>query len=234
MKKAILFVFSLALTIVQAEAQYAGKEFIRGNASVFFSSNSYSSYDSNASAGGFTAGLSKGKFLTDQKATGFRLEGGLNFYSYKNFRAGQPVSEKDASGIQGFSAGAGKFWQFYKHFGEQWGIYGEPSVNIGYAYSKYFVDPDSENYVRVKSNKYNVGVTLAAGAYYQLSPKWWLNASIGFSNPLSLSFEHRKREGFRAGDRVPGNDVKDNVFAYEFLPVMTLPSVGLGMTYFMR
>ncbi len=234
MKKVILFVFSLALTIVQAEAQYAGREFIKGNASVSFSSTTFQRNDSNSSSGGFTVGLSKGKFLTDQKATGFSLEGGLNFYSYKNFWTGQPITDKEATGIQGFSAGAGKFWQFYKHFGEQWGIYGEPSVNIGYAYSRYFENPGSENYVRVKNNKYRVGVSLAAGAYYRLSPKWWLNASIGFSNPLNLSFEHGRRDDFRAGNQVPGSGAKNNVFTYEFIPVMVLPSVGLGVTYFIR
>lgn len=232
MKKVILFIFSLALTIVQAAAQYAGRAFIKGNASIAFSSTSFRQNDSNFSNGGFTAGLSKGKFLTDQKATGFSLEGGLDFYSYTNFGTGKPVPNYKDQGIGGFSVGAGKFWQFYKHFGEQWGIYGEPSVNIGYAHSEYFESPNSEPHVGVKRNTYRAGVSLAAGAYYQLSPRWWLNASIGFSNPLNLSFEQAKWEEFNSSGSKISDGTKSNVFKYEFIPNMVLPSVGFGLTYF--
>ncbi len=233
MKKIVLFIFSLALAIVQASAQYAGREFIRGNASVTFSSTSFQRNDSNASNGGLSIGLSKGKFLTDQKVTGFSLNGSLSFYSYKNFWTGQKVDDDRARGIQNFSVGGGKFWQFYKHFGEQWGIYGEPSVNVGYTYSKYFQNPSIDPYVRTKSNVYRVGLSLAAGAYYKLSQKWWLNASIGFSNPLNFSFAHSKREDFSSGNQV-SDGTRGNVFSYELIPSLTLPSVSLGLTYFIR
>ncbi|ODS82258.1 MAG: hypothetical protein ABS46_09345 [Cytophagaceae bacterium SCN 52-12] len=233
MKKILLFIFSLALTIVQASAQYAGRAFIRGNAAVTFSSASERPSDSNISSGRLDAGFSKGKFLTDQKVSGFSLNGGVSNYSYKNIWGGQIVDDDRARGVPGFSIGAGKFWQFYKHFGEQWGIYGEPSVNVGYTYSKLFENANSDPYVRTKRSIYRVGLSLAAGAYYKLSEKWWLNASIGFSNPVNLSFEHSERADFSSGSKV--TDVrKENVFSYELIPSLTLPSVGFGLTYFIR
>ncbi len=235
MKKIVLFIFSLALTIVQATAQYAGREFIRGGASLTFSSTSPGGNNSNYSTGEFAAGVSKGKFLTDQKATGFGLSGGVNFYSDERFRNGQTENSERAGGVRGFSAGAGKFWQFYKHFGEQWGIYGEPSIGAGYTYAKYFEDRNASTYVRTQSNVYQVRFSLVAGAYYQLSRKWWLNTSIGFSNPVSLSFEHRKEANFNSGNQqeLPGG-TRDNIFRYEIIPNLTLPSVSLGLMYFMR
>lgn len=233
MKKIVLFIFSLALTILQASAQYAGRAFITGKASVAFSSTSFLQNESNASTGGLDFEISKGKFLTDQKATGFRLNGGMSFYNYKNYWTGQKVDDDRARGIPGFSLGAGKFWQFYKHFGEQWGIYGEPSVNVGYTYSKQFENPGSDPYVRTKSSVYRVGLSLAAGAYYKLSERWWLNASIGFSNPVNLSFKHNEQANFSAGEEVSGG-TKENVFSYGLIPSLTLPAVGLGLTYFIR
>lgn len=233
MKKIVLFIFSLVLAIVQASAQYAGREFIRGNASVTFSSTSTRPSDSNISTGRLDVGFSKGKFLTDQKVTGFSLNGGMSYYSYRNIWGGQIVDDDRARTIPGFSIGAGKFWQFYKHFGEQWGIYGEPSVNVGYTYSKLFENANSDPYVRTKRSIYWVGLSLAAGAYYKLSEKWWLNASIGFSNPVNLTFEHNERADFSSGNKV-ADGRKENIFSYQLVPSLTLPSVGLGLTYFIR
>lgn len=232
MKKTILLLVFIMLSLSDVAAQYAGKEFIMGNAALNVSSSRNRITNSSDAWGGFSADVSKGKFVTDQKATGFRLSGGLDFSSAS--RNGQPQYGGD-NGIRTLSLGAGKFWQYYKHFGDTWGIFGEPSVNAGYSFGRSFQSTSENVYNRTNSHAYEIGLSLRAGAYYQLSPKWWLNASLGFSNPVSVSFQHSKTVDFSVANDQPLSDgTKTRELNYRLVPGLNLPSVGLGLTYFIR
>lgn len=235
MKSTYLIAFFILFAAVnKASAQYEGREFIRGAGHLNFSNHKNSTVETSVSSGNLDISLSKGRFVTGNKATGFSLHGGIGL-SHMNDEAASLFPWRDkANGISGFTAGVGKFWQFYKHINENWGIYGEPSVGFDFSFSRAFSQEVSDAYLRQEKYQYALALNLRAGAYYKLSEKWWLNASLGFSNPVSLSLENRKNNILTAVDHRLNSTIKTNTINYQLTPALTLPSVGLGLTYFIR
>lgn len=204
-------------------AQYTGKKFISGSADLTIynnnpkSSSAYSSY-------GYSVDISLGKFVTETRVNGWSFSNSLLasksfYYDYTN---GQENKKNQLNSI-GF--GVGKFLHFYKHFNNKLGIYGGPGINANYMISKSFA-----NYLDEKSNHYvslNLGVS--GSMYYQLSNRWWIQASLAYANPISIGYEVVNNYG---GTNEGWS--KANSFKYNFTPNLTLPSVGLGLRYILK
>lgn len=222
-----LIVFLILGSSHMVFAQFEGRKFLAGSAGfVFNNSNPQNAKATNNY--GYNIELSLGKFNTDTRASGWRFNTLLtgqkqifNVYTQNSF------TQLERSGINGFEIGAGRFWQFYKHFNEHVGIYAGPAVDVIYGdKTNYFVGSDqplSKN--RTKTVMLSAG--LNAGLYYKLSSKWWVTGSIAFSNPVNVTYTHIKQ------DQTDGrnNNIQKGV-SYTFSPSFTFPSVAFGVRYF--
>jgi hypothetical protein len=177
---------------------------------------------------GYNFDISLGKFKTETLATGWTisnsLAGGKKLYSVYNNNTNVNM---ERSGISSVGFGVGHFWQFYKHFNEHVGIFGGPSVNLGFDNSKTYT-PDNGSLQETIGNKVTLGLNLSAGIYYQFSEKWWVTASLAFANPVSVSYQRHK---YMYPD-LAFEDTKVSMINYQISPVFTFPSVGLGVRYF--
>lgn len=228
MKKIIFYIALFILTgIGTVHAQYAGKRFISGSAGIDFdntdpkNSKSINNY-------GYNFDISLGKFKSETKASGIRLSsqlaGGKSYYSNGNYPSG-----KEWSGVKKLGFGVGYFWQYYKHFGEKFGIYGGPDVNVGFLTSKELVEGSlSINSITSerKTDQISLGLGLSAGTYYKLSERWWLTGTLAFSQPVSVSYDKRSLTALEEGVTMKSNELN-----YQLTPTFTFPSVSLGVRY---
>ena len=229
MKKIFLLALLIGFgTIGTLQAQFTGKKFIEGNAFINFKQNNNDSPDLSTNEYGYNFNISLAKFRTETRASGLRISnslgGGKSFYSSNSNGTG-PLIEK--SGLRSIGFGVGHFWQFYKHFNENVGIFGGPSVDLGYSNSKNY-NPDGGYLQENKSNKINLGLNLSAGIYYNLSEKWWVTASIAFANPVGITYENINYSNIAGMNE----STKVNQLEYQLTPTFTFPSVGLGVRYF--
>lgn len=213
-----------ACSVTAAFAQLEGKRFVSATAGIDFSRQNDDEYPASAQYGyNFSANL--GKFKTATKASGWNLSTSLSGQKDVQYRWGDAES---LQGITGVGAGLGYFWQHYKHFSDKFGIFGGPQVNVAYAYSKQ-LESNSNGYFERKKHTISPQFGISAGAYYALSERWWLTASLGFVDLIYLSYTRENAESLQTGETFSGNS-----FSYKLTPNLALPSVSLGLRYFFK
>lgn len=235
--KITLIVLGGCLTGGSVFGQYAGRKFISGDAGIYFSSFKDDDTDVGLTRGGVSLAASLGRFTADNKAKGFLVKGGVGFDRYLPDTPSNTFEDSRRNGINDYSFGTGMFWNYYKHFSSRIGIYGGPAVSLGYVYEQRYMVEFGGDLVRRRNNTVNASLSLTGGAYYQFSPKWWLTISLAYSDPVTGSFTHGRNTGYDASSEgfvKRSSDRRDNIFAYRFTPQLYLPSVGVGLTYFLK
>ncbi|TLV01059.1 hypothetical protein [Dyadobacter luticola] len=225
MKKIILFTLLIsAFSVNLVSAQFTGKRFISGEAAVTFGS---SNPDESKATNGYGYGINVnfGKFKTETRASGWNLstslQGRKEYYNINNV-------ETSVNGIRSVGGGIGHFWHFYKHFNDNFGIFGGPGIALNYVFDRRIEYPQGTAYEQ-KNHTVSASLDISAGGYYKLNERWWLLASLGFSQPVGVSFS--------AGSSTNMNDGVKSInhgLSYGFSPQITFPSVGLGLRYFFR
>ncbi|MEO6684811.1 MAG: outer membrane beta-barrel protein [Dyadobacter sp.] len=231
MKNIFYFIAILILGFSQtALAQWEGQKFMSGSASIMFNNNNPDLQKSSNNYGyNFSVGL--GKFKTSTRASGWNLNTSLsgskqNLTTYIN---GIPIN-REKNGINGFGIGAGRFWQFYKHFNDKTGIFAGPNISGRYDNSvTYATTNDATALVKNKTNAITLSAGLNAGLYYKLSPKWWVTADIAFSDFANISYSITK-----TGVEIDEYTTRQKNLNYNFSPSFRFPSVGFGLRYFLK
>lgn len=224
MKKLTLLILLLQIcTATAVMAQLEGRRFLSGGIGLNFDNNNPDMVKAtNNFSGNVNIGI--GKFKTQTRASGWNLSGYLG--GGKTLRNVNGQDETD-SGITQYGIGAGRFWQFYKHFNDKIGIYAGPNINLSYDYKKEWLTEQEEINIR-KTYATTLSLGVGAGVYYRLSEKWWLDASLGFATPFSVGYTKIDNEYVRSN-----TTAKANQFNYNLSPSFTFPSVGLGLRYFL-
>lgn len=224
MKKITLLIMLLQICAVSAVmAQLEGRRFLSGGISADFSNTNPDLEEATNNYNG-SVNIGIGKFKTQTKAVGWNLTG--YFGGGENLR---PVDGRSVprSGLNQYGIGAGRFWQFYKHFNDKIGIYVGPNLNLDYNYKKeWLVDQNNTNEQKRYATTLSLGVS--AGVYYRLSERWWLDASLGFATPFSVGYTRTNNNYY-----APTLNSKTSQFTYNLSPSFTFPSVGLGLRYFL-
>ncbi|SKB56106.1 outer membrane beta-barrel protein [Dyadobacter psychrophilus] len=224
MKKLTLLILLLQIcTATAVMAQLEGRRFLSGGIGLDFANTNPDLTESTNNYNG-NVNIGIGKFKTQTKAVGWNLSGYLGGGKTLRYVNGQDESQ---SGINQYGIGAGRFWQFYKHFNEKIGIYAGPNVNLSYNYKKERL-MEQENINDRKSHATTLSLGVGAGVYYRLSERWWLDASLGFATPFSLAYT--KINNDYVGSTVTSKASQIN---YNLSPSFTFPSVGLGLRYFL-
>ena len=210
-------------------AQYADRKFISGSAGIDFNNSKPQNADVTNSFG-YNFDLAIGKFKTNTKAVGWRLgnsiSGGKQTYSYYN---GNESVYHEETGIRVAGVGIGRFWQFYKHFNSQIGVYAGPNTDVRYSYAtEYSTSSDGRALYYQRNNKISLSAGLGAGMYYHFSEKWWVTASLAFSNPVSVDYSFISNSNI-----TDGSGYKQKLLTYSFSPNFTFPSVGFGLRCFL-
>ncbi|QRR01848.1 hypothetical protein [Dyadobacter sandarakinus] len=225
--KNILLTSSFLLCICTSLlAQHEGKKFISGIAGVNFQ-NQHSAQQSSQNTYNISISPELGKFKTNNRAEGFRLNAALS--GGKRIFAIVDGEEVRQNGITGAGGGIGYFWQYYRHFNGKAGIFAGPNVRAQYDYAKTLEFRGQVDIGEKISRQISLSAGLEAGAYYMLTERWWLLATLGFSTPLSLSYNHDKTE-LASGNAGTANQA----FTYDFKPALQFPSVGLGLRYVLK
>jgi opacity protein-like surface antigen len=229
MKKIFLFtLLILAISNGAVFAQMDGKRFISGSLSVGLGSTNPKENPSSNSYG-YNIDIGLGKFKTNTRASGWNLSTSLAGGKRSVTATRAPLT---VEGINGIGVGVGHFWQYYKHFNEKFGIYGGPQVNLNYNYGK-ATNVQSDGTVaeiyEVKQNSIALSLGLEAGAYYKLNERWWLLASLGFSQPFAAKYTLENTVKLPDSDQLTRHN-----FTYGFYPAINFPSVGLGLRYFFK
>lgn len=223
--KVIYYTFLLTLcSATAALAQLEGKRFISGGVSTNFNSISPET-GKNANNYGYGINLGLGKFKTATRAGVWSIFSSMNGAKQNVTGVTDTVT---ISGINGFTIGTGYSWSFYKHFNDKFGVFGGPGVSLKYAYGKSLAG-DGDNLYENKSNEITASFDLSAGAYYILNDRWWLTASLAFSNPVYLGYTFGRSEY-----RITGEGADHNGLKYQLSPNFNFPSVGLGLRYFFK
>lgn len=219
--------YTLLLTLCSATAalaQLEGKRFISGGVSTdFYATNPETGRSTNSYGYGINLGL--GKFKTNTRAGVWSVFSNMTGSKYS---VPGPSDTLTISGISSFGIGTGYDWSFYKHFGDKFGVFGGPGVSLRYAYGKSTAG-EGINLYEYKSNEIAALLQFSAGAYYVLNNRWWLTASLAFSNPVYLAYTFGSAE-----QRVSGEVTDNNGIKYQLSPNFNFPSVGLGLRYFFK
>lgn len=228
-----IFSLTLILFLSSAEillAQYQGSRFLSGSAGINFTNNNPQSQTATNDYG-YNFDISMGKFKTDKMAVGWRLSNFLGGAKsvYRIYDGNGQSQEFEKSGINSIGVGVGRFWQYYKHFNDKIGIFGGPQVDLSLSNSRSYETGSGSNInlIQTLTNKIQLSAGLSAGLYYHFTEKWWVTASLAFSNPISVdySFMSRSVDG-------TGETFKQKQLNYSFSPNFTFPSVGFGLRYF--
>lgn len=229
MKNIFFLIILLLITFSeQALAQFEGKHFISGSAGINFS-NSNPPGSSSSNTYGYNFNVDLGTFKTNTRASGWSLSNSLGGKKQQ-----YPLLENnsytvvDKSGITSVGIKAGRFWQYYKHFNDKIGIYGGPNIGFGYTNATdYNQDSNIQYLIKTKNNSYEISLGLSAGLYYKFSEKWWVTASLAFSDPVSISYTFASTTYSNVSD-----ENKARQLNYSLTPSFTFPSVGFGVRYF--
>lgn len=225
MKKLLSFIILIQMVaLTSAVAQLDGKRFISGSAGINFS-NSNPDLAKASHFYGYDFNLGIGKFKSETRASGWNLSSTLS--GNKSYFTGRNGELQVDDGISAFRIGAGHFWQYYKHFSSKFGIYAGPAIDGSYTRSNEITPQEDEIYDKI-SNSVSVTFAVNAGLYYQMSDRWWLTASLGFATPFTARYEFVDLVG-----QTSNSSYKSHGFIYQFSPAFTLPSVGLGLRYFL-
>lgn len=233
MKRIIYITAILVLANTSLHAQMIGKKFIQGNAMINFDDRKLDGIQDGLTSNnyGYSFDLLLGKFKKENVATGWllgsSLGGGKSNYI---LTSGGEVQVVDKSGINKAGISVGRFWHFYKPFSEKFGVYGGPDVRLSYNYTNdYETNSTNSQYLaQTKSNAASISLGLTGSVYYTLSDRWWLEASFAYANPIFL-----KLSGTQNG-RDGNLNIKTTAFSYQLSPQLALPSVGLGLRYFLK
>lgn len=212
-------------------AQLENKHFISGTVGVNFT-NSNPDVSKATNNYGYNFDIAIGKFKTNTKAVGWQINsflgaGKTNYSILSN----NVVTDIKKNGINDIGIGAGRFWQYYKHFNDKAGLFAGPQVNLSYSNSrKYELGSDNTYLSETKTNIIQLSAGLSAGVYYHFSEKWWMTASLAFSNPVSVGYSFSSTSGSPANST--DLSYKSNQLNYSLSPNFTFPSVGFGLRYF--
>lgn len=222
-----IFISTIILLFCTAgyiHAQFAGKKFISGSAGINFS-NINPDQTISTNEYGYLINVQSGKFKSETRASGWNLSHSLyGGKSYTDYNGNTEIYE----GIRNTGFGVGRFWEYYKHFNNKLGVFAGPNLSLNYSFTK-GPSPDTGLPNTTKANTVALLAGLNAGLYYQLAEKWWITASLGFSNPVSLSYS-----AVETTQPASAQSVRTKSFNYKFAPVINFPSVGLGFRYFLK
>lgn len=227
--KKLIALFFCTVTVTGLFAQNSGRSFISGTLSYSLQSaiSDDESYRYNAT--GLNLDINIGKFVSDNHVSGFRISGKLASYD-------QPENDvwgDRSNGISDYDLGLGKFWQYYKPLGGQWGLYGQHDIGLGFNNQRRFALSGQTNYTKTITQTYSLDLSLSGGLYYTLSERWWFSASIGFGKPVSLEFKKASSVAYDSQhSKLLENNETD--FTYKLIPHFNLPSVGFGVIYFLK
>lgn len=223
--KTIYYTFLLIFcSATGALAQLEGKRFISGNVSTDF--NNYkpeNGLSTNSYTYGFNIGL--GKFKTATRTGEWSVFSNMRG-NKQNF--GLNNDTLTIKGINLFGFGTGYRWNFYKHFNDKFGVFGGPGVSVRYAFSKQ-IQTDGNDLFNQKSHEIAASLELNAGAYYALNDRWWLTASLAFSNPVFLAYTFGTSKS-----RTTATGYDNSGLKYQLSPSFNFPSVGVGLRYFFK
>lgn len=223
---ALLLLSSSEILLAQSE----GQKFISGTASVNFN-NTDPDLQKSSNTYGYNFDIGLGKFKSGTVASGWNLSTSLsgrkqNLTSYDN---GVPF-DRVKNGINGFGAGVGHFWQFYKHFNDKAGVFAGPEVNARYSNAKtYETTGNGQALIENKTNTVTLSAGLHAGLYYKLSPKWWITGSIALSDFASVNYTDLHSEV-----DLKAETTRQKTFNYAFSPSFRFPVVGFGLRYLVQ
>ena len=216
-----LLIFSSATV---ALAQFEGKRFISGNVSTDFNNyNPENGLSTNNYTYGFNIGL--GKFKTATRTGEWSVFSNMRGNKQNFALTNDTLTIK---GIDLFGVGTGYRWNFYKHFNDRFGVYGGPGVSARYSFSKQ-IQTNSDEVFNQKSHEIAAFLELNAGAYYALNERWWLTASLAFSNPVFLAYTFGTSKS-----RTTTTGYDNSGVRYQLSPSFNFPSVGLGLRYFFK
>ncbi|WP_149239949.1 hypothetical protein [Dyadobacter sp. 32] len=209
-------------------AQFTGKQFVSGSARVNFN-HTKPETGTTTNAYNYQFDVFLGKFKTETKASGWgfnsSLGGAKTIYSLYQNGSAQNIEKK---GVTGLTFGVGRFWQYYKHFNAKIGVYAGPEINLAYQYGNtYSVNADNSFLIRSKSDRIALSAGVSAGLYYRFSEKWWVSASLAFSNPIAVDYTFLTTENASGTERYKSREI-----TYRFSPAFSFPSVGMGLQYF--
>lgn len=233
MKKTLLLTsLMLVCSISYLFAQMENKHFISGTAGINFT-NSNPDASRSANNYGYNFNIGIGKFKTNSKAVGWQINSSLGAgkTNYSIMSNNSELINVQKNGINDVGIGVGRFWQYYKHFNDKIGLFAGPDIDLAYTNSrKYELGSDNTYLAEIKTNMIQLSAGLSAGIYYHFSEKWWVTASLAFSNPISVNYSFATTSGS------PANNMDDsyetNQLNYSFSPNFTFPSVGFGLRYF--
>lgn len=227
--KKLIAIFICIVTVTGLYAQNSGRSFISGTLSYGLQSMNSDDNAVRNSTSAFTLDLNIGKFVSNNRVSGFRVSGNLTSYD-------EPENEvwgDRSNGITDYELGLGKFWQYYKPLGSQWGLYGQHDIGLGFNNQRRFARSGQTDYTKTITQTYSLDLSLSAGLYYTLSERWWFSATIGFGKPVSLQFKKASSEAYNSQhSKFLENNETD--FTYRLIPEFNLPSVGFGVIYFLK
>ncbi|MCF2442901.1 hypothetical protein L0657_02950 [Dyadobacter sp. CY345] len=229
MKNIFYLAFLLAIGLSQSvQAQYTGKRFLTGTAGINF--NNTNPANVQATAGyGYNFSFQKGKFHSETKASGWSLSSSMTGENrvYEIYR-GTAYNRYEKKGIDNIEISVGRFWQYYKHFTDKFGIYAGPNVSLSYGQShKYeFLGQDLQDR---HTNTIRAAFGLGAGIYYSFSERWWIQGSLAFSRPIYAEYSFGNARSLEFGTRS-----ESTTLSYSVTPSFNFPNVGLGLRYFLK
>ncbi|WP_247237892.1 hypothetical protein [Telluribacter sp. SYSU D00476] len=219
------FIFLLSYTPIQAQYK-EGERFVQFGTSLGGIRNMY---DNNVGYRNYSHSfhISRGKFKNLRKATGWTLSTSYSSQSHPQLWVSYPKDKL-------FSAGLGRFWQFYHSIGTngKWAVYGGPTLNGMYSTRKsagFFVyqQSNSGNLIQRTSNVVSVSAGFNAGVLWRISGKWAVDGSVAYGSPIEISYT---RTHDLLNETYP--KLTTNAFNYSFKPTLNSGSIGLGFRYF--
>lgn len=229
MKNLLYLTFLLTISLSQsAHAQYTGKRFLTGTAGINF--NNSNPANVKATAGyGYNFGFQIGKFHSENRASGWSLSsnmtGGNSVYEVYN---GTGYNRYEKKGVDNVEFSVGRFWQYYKHFSDKFGIYAGPDVSLSYGHSHKYEFQGQDLQDR-HNNTIRAALGLGVGIYYNFSERWWIQGSLAFSRPVYAEYSFGNARSLELGTRS-----ESNTLSYSVTPSFNFPNVGLGLRYFLK
>jgi hypothetical protein len=225
MKNILYLAFLLVIGLSQStQAQYTGQRFLTGTAGINFNNTNPANVQSTARYG-YNLSFQKGK----NRASGWSLSSNMTGENsvYEIYR-GTEYNRYEKKGIDNVEFSVGRFWQYYKHFSDKFGIYAGPDVSLSYGHShKYeFLGQDLQDR---HTNTIRATLGLGVGIYYNFSDRWWIQGSLAFSRPVYAEYSFGNARSLELGIRS-----ESNTLSYSITPSFNFPNVGLGLRYFLK
>lgn len=229
MKKIQIFTTILLLLLLDnnAFAQFKeGQSFVAGN---FFNYlNTFKSKNPNAGVDHYThnLGFSFGKFTKDNRAAGWGITQSLIIENYDNMSV-------DPRALRELGFGMERFWEFYKPIlADKIALYARPILGLSYTHNGAWEQLDGALSLEKRTNTVMLGVSLAVGLAWRVTPRWALYGSFAFYNPANVAYSFGDTENYLAQNPGGENVVdKTSGFKYSLSPELSAGTVGLGFRY---